>query len=145
MIAADRAVDLAYQRLSGDSTLSSLLGARISREPIVPVVSGARFPYLTLGIQANTPLGTLNETRVWENTVVRVSIWVDMTSGQGEGMMRQISDRIDTLMQGYGGTTGGAEIVKFRLADGPTDLPEEDADGQHLHRVLLYRTEARAA
>lgn len=141
MIAADRAIDLAYVRLSGDSTLSSLVGARIGREPIMPVAVGlARFPYLSLGIQANTPLGTLSGTRVWENTVVRVSIWV--TAGQGEGTMRQISDRADTLLQEYGGATGGVRVVKFRLIEGPTDLVEDDEEGQKLHRVLLYRTES---
>lgn len=142
MIAADRAVDLAFQRLSGDSALSSLVGARMGRSPIIPVATGlARFPYLDIGTQTNTPLDTLNGTRVWEDTIVRVSIWT--TAGQGHGVMRQISDRVDTLMQGYGGTTGGAQIVKFRLVE-TTDLNEDDEEGQKLHRVLLYRTEARA-
>lgn len=143
MIAADRAVDLAYMRLSGDSTLSTLVGARMGREPIIPVGAGlARFPYLDLGIQANTPMGTLSGTRVWEDMLLRVSIWV--TAGQGHGVMRQIADRVDTLLQGYGGTTGGAEVVKFRLIE-TRDLVEDDVDGQKLHRILLFRTEARAA
>lgn len=142
MIAADRAVDLAFQRLSGDSTLSSLVDARMGRSPIIPVAAGlARFPYLDIGTQTNTPLATLNGTRVWEDTIVRISIWT--TAGQGHGVMRQISDRVDTLMQGYGGTTGGAQIVKFRLIE-TADLNEDDEEGQKLHRVLLYRTEARA-
>lgn len=141
MIAADRVVDAAFQRLSGDSTLSALVGARIGREPIIPVAVGlAGFPYVSLGIQANTPLMTTNGTRVWENTVLRVSAWV--TAGQGHGVMRSITDRVDTLLQGYGAvSTGGAYVVRYRLLD-TTDLVEDDVDGQRLHRVMLYRCEA---
>lgn len=145
MLAADRVVELAYARLSGDSTFSTLVGARIGRDPILPVAAGlARFPYASLGIQANTPLGTLSHARVWENVVLRLSIWVTMQTGQGWGMLRQIADRADTLLQGYGGTTSGAVVVKFRLIES-TDLVEEGEDGQYLHRVLLYRSEAHAA
>lgn len=140
VIAADRAVDLAFQRLSGDSTLSALVGARIGRAPIIPVAAGlARFPYLDLGIQSNTPLATLDETRVWEDMILRVSIYV--TGGQGWGALRAISDRVDTLLQGYQGATGGATIIKFRLIDGGPDLPEDDVEGVKLHRVLLYRAQ----
>lgn len=143
MIAADRACDLAYARLSGDSTLSALLGARIGRAPIIPVAAGlARFPYLDLGIQSNVPLETIDAVRVWENMLLRVSIWV--TAGQGWGALRAISDRVDTLMQGYRGTTGSAEIGKYRLIES-TDIVEDDVDGQKLHRVLLYRSLAREA
>lgn len=143
MIAADRAVDLCFQRLSGDSTLSALVGARISREPIVPSATNLpRFPYLTLGIQANTPLMTLEGTRVWENTVIRVSVWADTKgSGQGWSMIRQIADRTDTLLQDYRGVTGGVTVVKYRLI-GSEDMVDEEVDGTYLHRVLLYRTEA---
>lgn len=141
MIAADRAVDLAFQRLSGDSTLSALVGARIGREPIIPVATGlARYPFVTVGVQSDTPLGTLNGTRVWEDTIVRVSAWA--LAGQGEALLRQIKDRADTLLQGYGGVTGGVQVVKFRLISVDT-LPENDEEGQKLHAVLLYRTEAR--
>lgn len=142
MIAADRAVDLAYQRLSGDSTLSALVGARISREPIVPVATGSpRFPFLTLGTQSNTPLMTLEGTRVWENMVLRVSLWADTKgSGQGWAMVRQMADRVDTLLQGYRATGGGVTAVKFRLIE-VDDMVEEEVDGTYLHRVLLYRCE----
>ena len=142
MIAADRVVDAAFQRLSGDSTLSALVGARIGRDPIIPVGTGLpKFPYLSLGIQANTPLETLDAVRVWEDAILRVSIWA--TAGQGWGAVRSISDRVDTLLQSYRGTTGGAEVGKFRLLD-TTDLVEDDVDGQKLHRVMLYRSQARA-
>lgn len=144
MIAADRLVDLAFQRLSGDSTLSALVGARISREPIVPAGAGLpRFPYLALGIQANTPLGTINATRIWENTVLRVSIWAGTGSGQGWSMIRQIADRVDTLLQGYRGITGGVTVVRFRLIE-TDDMVEEEVDGTYLHRVLLFRSEVHA-
>jgi hypothetical protein len=143
MIAADRAVDLSFQRLSGDSTLSALVGGRIGRAPIIPAAAGlARFPYLDLGIQSNTPLETIDASRVWENMLLRVSIYA--TAGQGWGVVRQIKDRVDTLMQGYRGTTGGAEIGKYRL-ESSTDMVEDDAEGQKLHSVLLYRSLAREA
>lgn len=145
MIAADRAVDAAYQRLSGDSTLSALVGARISREPIVPSATGLpRFPYLSLGIQSNVPLMTLDGTRVWENVVLRTSIWASTGNGQGWGSIRQISDRADTLLQGYGNVTGGVYVIKFRLIE-TDDMVEEEVDGTYLHRVLLHRTEAHPA
>lgn len=142
MIAADRAVDLAYQRLSGDSALSALVGARISREPIVPAGTGLpRFPYLTLGIQTNTPLMTLEGARVWENMVLRVSMWADTKgAGQGWSMIRQMADRVDTLMQGYRVAGSGVTAVKFRLIE-TDDMVEEEVDGTYLHRVLLYRCE----
>jgi len=142
MIAADRACELMYTRLSGDSTLSSLIGGRVGREPILPAATGQpKFPYVSLGVQASTPLMTTNGTRVWENVVLRVSVWATMAAGQGWGGMRAISDRVDTLLQGYGGTTSGATVVKFRLISS-TDMVEDDQGVQFLHRVLLYRTES---
>jgi hypothetical protein len=145
MIAADRVVDAAYQRLSGDSTLGALIAARISREPIVPASTGAaRFPFITLGIQANTPLMTLEGARVWENMVLRVSLWADTKgAGQGWSMIRQMADRVDTLLQGYRASTGGVTAVKFRLIE-TDDMVEEEVDGTYLHRTLLFRTEAHA-
>lgn len=145
MILADRAVDVAFQRLSGDSTLSALIGGRISREPIVPAAAGLpRFPYVTLGIQANTPLMTLEGTRVWENMVLRVSLWADTKgAGQGWAMIRQMADRVDTLLQGYRASTGGVTAVKFRLI-ATEDMVEEETDGTYLHRAMLLRTEAHA-
>lgn len=145
MIAADRAVDLAYQRLAGDSTLSALVGARISREPIVPAATGLpRFPYVALGIQANTPLMTLEGTRVWENMVLRVGMWANTQgSGQGWSMIRQIADRVDTLLQDYRAVGGGVTAVKFRLIE-TDDMVEEEVDGTYLHRVLLWRCEVHA-
>lgn len=88
------------------------------------------------------PLETLDAVRVWENMLLRVSIWA--TAGQGWGALRAISDRVDTLMQGYRGTTGNAEIGKYRL-EGSTDMVEDDVDGQRLHRVMLYRSLTREA
>lgn len=141
MIAADRLVEAAYARLSGDSTLSALVGARIGREPILPAGAGLpAYPFVSLGLQTNTPLMTLSADRVWENAILRVSAWVTMGSGQGWGGLRAISDRIDTLLQGYGTTTSGVTVVKMRLIDS-TDLVEVDQGVNYLHRVLLYRSE----
>jgi hypothetical protein len=143
MIAADRAVDAAFQRLSGDSTFSVLVGGRISREPIVPVGTGLpRFPYTTVGIQANPPpLTTLDATIVKERPVIRVSAWVTMGVGQGHALRRQIGDRIVTLLHGYRTIVGTVTIGKF-VWIGHTDLTEEEVDGTYLHRVLLFRVEA---
>jgi hypothetical protein len=145
VIESDRVIELAYQRLSGDSTLSSLVGGRIDREPAMPVATGQpRYPFLTLGAQAATPVNTLSGVRVQQNVVLRTSIWATMASGQGWAILRQIGDRIDTLLQGYGGTASSVYVVKFRLID-VTDLVEE-SNGEHvLHRILLHRTEAHAA
>lgn len=143
MIAADRVVDLAYQRLAGDSTLSALVGARISREPAASSAAGlSRFPYVTLGLQASTPLTTLDGTRVWEDAVLRVSLWSSLATGQGWSMIRQMADRVDTLLQDYRGATDGVTVIKYRLIGGPDDLVEQEVDATYLHRVLLYRSEA---
>lgn len=141
MIAADRALDLSYQRLAGDSTLSALVGGRISREPSMPAGTGLpRTPSVTLGIQSNVPLGTINATRIWENMVLRVSLWATVGTGQGWSVIRQMADRVDTLLQGYRGESGGVTAVKFRLI-GTEDMVEEEVNGTYLHRALLYRTE----
>jgi hypothetical protein len=143
LILADRVVDLAYQRLSGDSTLSALVGGRIGGDPPIPPATGTpRYPYVTVGIQTNPPpLTTLDATIVKERPVIRVSAWVTMGTGQGHGLRRQIGDRIVVLLHGYRGVVGTVTVGKF-VWIGHDDLTEEEVDGTYLHRVLLFRVEA---
>lgn len=141
MLEGDRVVDLAYQRLAGDSTLLGLVNSNVVRAPALP---GQAYPFLTVGRQADTPTNTLSGARVLTNVVLRVVWWVTTATGQGQPLQRQIGDRVDTLLQTYGGTTGGVYVVKFRL-EGVVDQDEAIGSSVYLQRVALYRTEAHAA
>jgi hypothetical protein len=150
MLAGDRIVEAAYARLSGDSTLSSLVGGRISRDPEVPPPdSDTTYPYIALGIQSATPFNQANADRVYEDVVLRVRATVTTVSGQGWGLLRQICDRLDTLLQGYGMVTvSGIYVVKLRLAAPYFDdvIRHDGASGVFdLQRVFLYTTEAEVA
>lgn len=139
MLAGDRVIELAYTRLSGDSTLSSLVGSNISRPPMD---QGTAFPYIVLGSQSDTPLETLSGTRVFEAVVLRVNLFASLASGQGWAMLRQIADRVDTLLQEYGdAVTSSVYVVKFRLTSA-IDQDFTDQQPAHLQRTLLYKTEA---
>jgi hypothetical protein len=150
MLAADRVVEAAYQRLSGDSALASLVGGRISRDPEPPFGAGDQTdPSIALGFQAATPLNTANGARVWEDVILRVRVTVTTRSGQGWGLLRQIADRVDTLLQEYGQITiSGVYVVKLRL-DAPyiDDIIRHDQASTvfDLQRILLYRSEAEVA
>lgn len=142
MIAADRAVDTAYQRLSGDSTFSALVGARVGRDPIVPVAAGLpTFPYASIGIQSNVTLNTINGTRVQENAVLRLRLYATMASGQGWAVIRSMSERADTLLQRYSSISSGAMVGAFRLIQ-TEDTTPDDIGQQYIQRVMLYRVEA---
>lgn len=142
MIAADRAVDTAYQRLSGDSTFSALVGARIGRDPIMPVAAGlVRFPYAAIGIQSNVTLNTINGTRVQDNAIVRLRLYATMAAGQGWAAIRSMSERADTLLQRYSTISGGAMVGAFRLIE-TVDTTPDDIGTQYIQRVLLFRVEA---
>lgn len=144
MIAADRAVDVAYQRLSGDSTFSALVGARISRDPIVPVAAGLdRFPYATVGLQTNVVLNTINGTRIQENAILRVRLFATMASGQGWAVIRSMAERADTLLQRYSTTSGSAMVGAYRLIETVDTMPD-DIGTQYVQRTMLYRVEAHA-
>jgi hypothetical protein len=144
MIESSRVVSLAYQRLSGDSSLASLIGSRVSRDPAVPVATGVpRYPFVTLGAQSSVPLTTVGGERVKQRVTLRVSAYVSMASGQGWTMLDQITDRVDTLLDGYSGTTGGVVVGKLVLYDS-ADLVDEINSEFFPYRVLLYVAEAYA-
>jgi hypothetical protein len=78
-----------------------------------------------------------------------VRVTVTTRSGQGWGLLRQIADRVDTLLQEYGQITiSGVYVVKLRL-DAPyiDDIIRHDQASTvfDLQRILLYRSEAEVA
>jgi hypothetical protein len=149
MLAADRVVEAAYARLSGDSALSALVGGRITRDPEIPPAGDTTYPYIALGIQSATPLNQANGDRVYEDVILRVRLTATTRTGQGWGLLRQMADRADTLLQGYAAVTvSGVYVVKLRL-DAPyfDDVIRHDqvSNVYDLQRVLLYRSEAEVA
>lgn len=125
--------DAIYARLSGDSTLTSTLGAAIY--DVVP--DRAAFPYVEIGDQTETPNDTMGKTG--RDVSVTIHTWTQARSKQ---QTQQIQNRVDLLLDrwlptvtGWGATEMLQEFFEtFRDEDGLTQ------HGVARYRVLIYAT-----
>lgn len=143
-VESERVMTAAMALLRADATLTALLpaGANGVHRQIAPT-SSAR-PYLVVDIlSAVDRQEAIGGARLWQDTLV-------MTKACGEGAqswlgLRNIQDRIDTLMNGYSTTVDNVYVVTFRRESAPP-LPPENVGGVIFTQTAqVWRTEAEPA
>jgi hypothetical protein len=119
--------DAIYTRLSGDSTLTSTLGAGVYDIP----PDQAPFPYVTIGDYTEAPNDTMGKTG--RDVTVTVHTW---TQGPSKQQAQKIQNQIDTLLDRWSVSVSGW---------GATQMLQEffetfrDEDGVTQHGVARYR------
>ena len=116
-----------YSRLSGDSTLTSTLGAGIYDE----VPEGSSFPYAVMGETTSMDFGT-KDVHGSENTMT-LHIW---SQYRGAKESKNIMDRLHDLLHNYSLSVSGANLINLRFEF--TDLIR-DPDGITRHGVMRFR------
>ena len=102
-----RAEQWLYATLTGDATLTGIIGARVYSE-LAP--SGATFPCVVSGLQSATDVQTHNANRI-----MVAALWLVKGIAQAEsfgGQLQQIADRLDVLLhRSAGGSADSASII----------------------------------
>jgi hypothetical protein len=143
MLESERVFSAVWNRLRGDATLLALLGAgeRVHRD-FAP--QGTATPYLTVSLtSAVDALPAIGTTRLWQDTLVMVKV---VGSGiQSRLLIRDIADRVDTLLDGHAVTVSGVVVNKLRRESAPPQPP--DVVGGVVYPMLnqQYRSEAYQA
>lgn len=121
-----------YSRLSGDSELTSTLGAAVY--DFVP--DSAAFPYVTIGDVTEAPNDTMGRTG--RDMTVTVHTW---SQAEGNKQVMQIADRVDDLLDRWSPTVTGWAAVQMLHEFFETF---RDADGVTRHGVSKYRIHIHA-
>lgn len=116
-----------YAVLSGDSTLTSTLGASVYDE--VPQPSS--YPYVQIG-EDNT-LDYSTKDLVGSETVVNIHVW---SRYPGAKEAKQIIDRIHSLLHDSNLTVTGHNFINMRMEF--SDILR-DPDGATRHGVMRFR------
>ncbi len=143
MIEGERVFSAVWNRLRGDATLLTLLGAgeRVHRD-FAP--QGTATPYLTISLLSVVDaLPAIGTTRLWQDTLVQVK--AVGTGNQSRPFLLAIADRVDTLLDGHAVTVAGVVVNKLRRESAPPQPP--DVVGGIVYPMLnqVYRSEAYAA
>jgi hypothetical protein len=119
-----------HTRLSGDTTLTTTLGASVYDH----VSPGTAYPYVTIGEATEAPNDTMGQTG--RDVTITVHYWSQL---KGVEQVYKIHDRVDELLNDWmpTGLTGWTSVVmRFEFFDsfrGP--------DGATRHGVARYRAE----
>lgn len=116
-----------YTRLSGDSSLTSSLGAAVYDD----VPDSAPFPYVVIGAVTEAPNDTMGTTG--RDLTVTVHSW---SQYQGMKQVKQIQNRVDQLLDRWLPTVTGWATTHMQQEFFETF---EDPDGDTKHGVARYR------
>ena len=116
-----------YSTLSGDSNLTSTLGAGVYDD----VPEGSSFPYVVLGEETAMDYGT-NDVDGSENTLT-IHVW---SQYKGSKEAQNILDRIHTLLHDSSLSVSGFNLINLRFEF--SDILR-DPDGVTRHGVSRYR------
>lgn len=117
-----------YTRLSGDSELTSTLGAGVYDH----VPDSAAFPYVVIGDITSVPNDTMGLTG--RDLTVVVHSW---SQAKGMKQIAEIADRVDDLLDRWAPTVTGWSATKMLNEFGPESF--RDPDGISRHGVARYR------
>jgi hypothetical protein len=140
VIESERVYTAVQNRLRGDATLTALLGAgeRIHRD-LAP--QGTATPYLTISLMsAVDAFPAIGMTRLWQDTLVQVKA---VGSGiQSRLLLRDVSDRVDTLLNDHTVEVAGVRVNKLRRESAPPQPPEVVSGVVYPMVNQIYRTKA---
>lgn len=122
-----------YTRLSGDTELTSTLGAQVYDH----VPDSAAFPYVVIGDITEAPNDTMGKTG--RDMTVTVHSW---SQAKGFKQVMQIQDRVDDLLDRWSPTVSGWSAVQMLQEFFETF---RDPDGVTRHGVSRYRIHIKAS
>jgi len=133
-IAAGSAI---YSRLSGDSTLTSL-GCTGIYYGVAP--QGAVSPYVTIQLSDGT------DTRVFGARATVREVWIikGWDTGASHKRAKQLSERVDALLDEYDLVVGGTAAMNCRRIGEMPDLTEDDNGVVYRQAGARYELEVRA-
>ena len=116
-----------YARLSGDSTLTTTLGAEVHDD----VPEGTSFPYVVLGDDTSVEYGT--KTLDGASNTITLHVW---SQYRGAKQILEIMNRVHDLLHNYSLTVSGANLINLRFEFSDTF---RDPDGISRHGVMRLR------
>ena len=121
-----------YQLLSGDSTLSGLVGGRIYGY-LAP--QDAALPHVVYSHQAGHDVRGVGPVRIMVSLVYQVK-----AVGQGGSFagLKAIADRLDQLLQGASGSVVDGRVLMC-VREQPVEYVEVDSGVQYRHLGGLWR------
>jgi hypothetical protein len=134
-IEAQRVAALVFDALKADAALSAMLGGRVYRDQ---VPAAAALPAATVGVVSSVDTVTLGGDRVLDTVLIDVRV---VAAGSSYGAINPSADRVDAVVQGLGGVSGGVDVAKLRR-DQVQAYVENEAGTQHVHIIQTYRSEA---
>jgi hypothetical protein len=131
-----------YATLTGDATLTGLVGARVynTRRP----ADGA-MPCVVFQLQASGDVMVVGAVRVWSRLTYVVRGIAEPVPPSYEGTLKSIAGRIDALLHGKSGSNGAGTVWScvrvrpFQMAETPPQLGGREF--RHLGGV--YEIQAR--
>lgn len=132
MIETIRVDQWLYERLSGDSTLSGLVGGRIYSY-LAP--QDAALPFVVFSHQAGHDVRGVGPARIMTSLVYQVK-----AVGQGHSFqqLKAIADRLDALLQGASGSVVDGTVLMC-VREQPVEYVETDDGIQYRHLGGMWR------
>lgn len=118
-----------YSELSGDSELTSTLGASVYDD--VPDHQAVTFPYVNIG--EDTTLDYSTKDLVGSETTLNMHVW---SRYRGSKEVKQIMDRVHSLLHDSNLTVTGRNFINLRAEF--SDVLR-DPDGITRHGVMRFR------
>lgn len=118
-----------YSELSGDSELTSTLGASVYDD--VPDHQAVTFPYVNIG--EDTTLDYSTKDLVGSETTLNMHVW---SRYRGSKEVKQIMDRVHSLLHDSNLTVTGRNLINLRVEF--SDVLR-DPDGITRHGVMRFR------
>lgn len=121
-----------YERLSGDTTLSNLVGGRIYAY-LAP--QDATLPFVLYSHQAGHDVRGVGPARIMTSLVYQVKA---VGQGGSFGPLKAIADRLDTLLQGASGSVVDGTVLMC-VREQPIEYVEIEDGVQYRHLGGLWR------
>lgn len=132
MIEPLRGNEWLYTVLSGDATITGLVGSRIY-DGLAP--QGAALPFVVFNFQGGVDLRGVGTVRVFNSGLYQVKA---ICQGESYAPAAAIADRIDELIHGNRGSVSDGSVVDC-VREQPLTLIEQQNGVQYRHVGGLYR------
>lgn len=138
MIELARVEEWLIDILTGDATLTGLVGTRIYNQ-IAPL--GVTLPFVVFNWQASRDVFGLGTIRIMMNGLYTVKVVDDATTGMAAAVA--IADQLDTLLHAASGTVADAAILAV-MREEQINYVETTAGEHFRHLGGIYRVVAQA-
>lgn len=131
MIETARVEEWLYTLLSGDATLSAIVGSRVYGY-VAP--AGTTSPWVVFNYQSGHDVRGMGPARIMVSAQYQVKA---VGQYDGFGMLKSVADRIDALMQGASGSVVDGQVLAC-VRQSPVAYVEVSDGMQYRHLGGLY-------